>query len=179
MIGTGKGTHVSVFGCLMKGDYDDELNWPFTADVVVDILNWRGDNNHHRVVLPFNAEDSEDDEDDACARVYDDNEVALSGRMPILKVIEISTLMSSSSPDPQYLSEDCMCIRVHDVVIYNTQLLNKTPSWWHKPSVWQPEFTITGVSKHMKYNTEYISPPFYTHENGYKLRLEVHPNGRW
>ena len=48
--GAGKGTHVSMFGYLLKGDYDDELNWLFTADVVVDILNWRGDNNHHRVV---------------------------------------------------------------------------------------------------------------------------------
>ena len=168
---TGKGTHVFMFGYLMKGDYDDELNWPFTADVVVDILNWRGDNNHHRVVLPFNDVSS----DDARARVYDDNKVASGNGHP--KAIEISTLMSSSSSNPQYLSEDCMCIRVHDVVIYNTQLLNKTPSWWHKPSVWQPEFTITGVSKHMKYDTPYISPPFYTHENGYKLRLSIYSNG--
>ena len=171
-IGTSKGTRVSMFGYLMKGDYDDELNWPFTADVVVDILNWRGDNNHHRVVLPFNEGSSED----ARARVYDDNKVA-SGRCNS-KAIEISTLMCSSSSDPQYLSEDCMCIRVHDVVIYNTQLLSKTPSWWHKPSVWQPEFTITGVNKHIKYNTKYISTPFYTHENGYKLKLAVCPNGR-
>ena len=170
--GTGKGTHVSMFGCLMKGDYDDELNWPFTADVVVDILNWRGDNNHHRVVLiPFN----EVSPDDARARVYDDNKVAIG--YGTHKAIEISSIMSSSSSDPQYLSEDCVCIRIHDVVIYNTQLLSKTPSWWHKPSVWQPEFTITGVSKHMKYDTEYISPSFYTYENGYKLRLEVYPNG--
>ena len=47
--GTGKGTHVSIYGYLMKGDYDDELNWPFNADVVLDILNWKGDHNHHRV----------------------------------------------------------------------------------------------------------------------------------
>ena len=169
--GIGKGTHVSMFGNLMKGDYDDELNWPFTADMVVDILNWKGDNDHHRVVCEF-----KDSEDDACARVYDDNKVATSG-YGNSKTIEISTLMSSSSSDPQYLSEDCVCIRVHDVVIYNPQLLSKTPSWWHKPSVWQPEFTITGVSQHMKYDTPYISPPFYTHENGYKLRLSIYPNG--
>ena len=173
--GTGKGTHLSMIGYLMKGDYDDELNWPFTADVVVDILNWRRDHNHHRVVCEFN----EDSPDDARARVYDDNKVAPSGR-GTHKAIEISSLMSSSSSDPRYLSKDCMCIRVHDVVIYNTQLLNKTPSWWHKPSVWQPEFTITGVSKHMKYNTPYISTPFYTHKNGYKIDLSVKflPNGK-
>ena len=167
---TGKGTHVSMFGFLMKGDYDDELNWPFTADIVVDILNWKGDYNHHRVVLEFD----EDGTDDACARVYYDNKVAPSGYG---KTIEKSSLMPLSSSYPQYFLEDCMCIRIHDVVIYNTQLFNKTPSWWHKPSVWQQEFTITGVSQHMKYNTPYISTPFYTHKNGYKLRFEVLPNG--
>ena len=55
--GTGKGTHVSMFGYL---DYDDEFNWPFTADVVLDILNWRASNNHRRLVIKFN-EDSPDD----------------------------------------------------------------------------------------------------------------------
>ena len=108
--GVGKGTHVSIYGFLMKGDYDDELNWPFTADVVVDILNWRGDNNHHRVVLPFNERSA----DNACARVYD-NKVA-SGRGN-QKTIKISALMSSLSPDPQYFSEDCVCITIHDVVV--------------------------------------------------------------
>ena len=114
--GTGKGTHVSVFGYLMKGDYDDELNWPFTADVVVDILNWRGDYNHHRVVFEYN----EDTPDDARARVYNDDEVAPSG-YSINNAIEISTLMSSSSYDPQYLLEDCMCIRIHDAQLLNTR----------------------------------------------------------
>ena len=70
-----------------------------------------------------------------------------------------------------------MCIRTHEIVIYNTQLQNNIPSWRHKPSVWQSDFTITGVNQHIKYDTSYISPPFYTHENGYKVRLEVYPSG--
>ena len=94
--GTGKGTHVSILVYLMKGDYDDELNWPFTAEVVVDILNWKGDHNHYRAVFEFN----EDCPDEARARVNNFSNKALSGHGNP-KVIEISTLMSCSS-DPQY-----------------------------------------------------------------------------
>ena len=34
-----KGTHVSVFACLMKGDNDDSLFWPFTGTVTIELLN--------------------------------------------------------------------------------------------------------------------------------------------
>ena len=33
--GKGEGTHVSVFVCLMKGEFDDKLKWPFCGDVTV------------------------------------------------------------------------------------------------------------------------------------------------
>ena len=33
--GDGKGTHVSVFAWLMKGDNDDSLTWPFTGSVTI------------------------------------------------------------------------------------------------------------------------------------------------
>ena len=147
-----EGTSVYMFGYLIKGDYDDELNWPFTADVVIDILNWRGDYNHHRVVIKFKN----------AARVHDDNKVGLNSYG--------NATEKRTSSGTQYLSEDCMCIRIHDVI-------NAAPLWWHKSSVWQTEFKITGVSKHLKYNTSYISTPFYTHKKGYKMRLEVYPNG--
>ena len=174
--GTGKGTHVSMFGNLMKGDYDDELNWPFTADVVVDILNWKGDHNHHRVALQFN-------DTRYGARVYDADDLATVGGQGVSMAIKINTLLvNDSSSEKKYLSEDCMCIKIHDIVLYNrcTQLNSKTPyweGWWNRPSSSQREFTITGVSQHMKYDTAYFSPPFYTHKNGYKMRLEVYLNG--
>ena len=48
------GTHVAIHGFLMKGEYDDSLLWPFCADIVIDILNWRDDHSHHREILHFN-----------------------------------------------------------------------------------------------------------------------------
>ena len=41
-------THISIFACLMRGDYDNDLRWPFDGDIVVELLNWREDNHHYR-----------------------------------------------------------------------------------------------------------------------------------
>ncbi len=37
--GNGKGTHVSVYICLMRGDNDDNLKWPFKGTIEVSLLN--------------------------------------------------------------------------------------------------------------------------------------------
>ena len=42
----GKGTHVSVFAFLMRGEFDDHLKWPFQGHVTVVILNQLENNNH-------------------------------------------------------------------------------------------------------------------------------------
>ena len=49
---TTKGTCMSLHARLMKGEYDDTLAWPFSGDVVVEILNWREDKNQQEHVLP-------------------------------------------------------------------------------------------------------------------------------
>ena len=37
-VGRGRDSHVSVFATLMKGEYDDDLNWPFRGQVAVELL---------------------------------------------------------------------------------------------------------------------------------------------
>ena len=49
----GEGTHVSVYACLMKGDNDDSLTWPFTGTVTVELLNQLEDENHHKEAVTF------------------------------------------------------------------------------------------------------------------------------
>ena len=39
--GRGKGTHVSVFVCLMRGEFDDYLKWPFNGTVTVQLKRER------------------------------------------------------------------------------------------------------------------------------------------
>ena len=40
--GSGKGTHVSLFFVVMKGEYDDALQWPFTYTVTFKLINLAG-----------------------------------------------------------------------------------------------------------------------------------------
>ena len=167
------GTHVAIHGFLMKGEYDDSLSWPFCADIIIDILNWRGDYSHHREILHFSNHSCAD----VCARVYD-------GLAPIGRgnneVIPLSMLFPKYPLSTKYLEDDCMCIRVYDVALYNTSLLNKTPRWQtsrNTSSSWPIEVTVTEFHMRKMYDSVYFSPPFYTHKNGYKMRLEVYPNG--
>ena len=51
--GEGKGTHVSVYACLMKGDNDDSLTWPFTGSVTTELLNQLEDKNHYEKIYLF------------------------------------------------------------------------------------------------------------------------------
>ncbi len=44
--GSGKGTHLSLFVYLMKGEYDQELQWPINANITIQLLNWSSDSNH-------------------------------------------------------------------------------------------------------------------------------------
>jgi hypothetical protein len=45
--GDGKGTHISVYAFLMKGENDDYLPWPFTGTVTIKLLNQLEDKNHY------------------------------------------------------------------------------------------------------------------------------------
>ena len=42
----GKGTHITITVYLMKGENDNQLQWPFELDVTFGILNWKRDDNH-------------------------------------------------------------------------------------------------------------------------------------
>ena len=46
-IGDGEGTQVTVAACLMKGDNDDSLTWPFTGIVTIELLNQLENKNYH------------------------------------------------------------------------------------------------------------------------------------
>ena len=49
----GKGTHVSVFAYLMRGEFDDHLKWPFRGHVTVAILNQLEVSNHTTHTITF------------------------------------------------------------------------------------------------------------------------------
>ncbi len=50
---SGAGTHLSLYVCLMKGDNDDNLSWPFNNNFTVQLLNWPSDNGHKERTIRF------------------------------------------------------------------------------------------------------------------------------
>ena len=49
----GKGTHLSLSLCLMKGPHDDQLLWPLRGKFEVKLLNQISDSHHHFMTMTF------------------------------------------------------------------------------------------------------------------------------
>ena len=58
--GGGAGTHVSVFCAVKKGQYDDELKWPFNGKVIYTLLNQLHDEKHHTAYSDFKNQELND-----------------------------------------------------------------------------------------------------------------------
>ena len=101
----GEDTHIAVFAYVMRGENDDNLTWPFTGVVTVELLNQLADKEHHQQVITY----PEDKDDEANRRVVD-AERAPSGRgRP--KLIS-HTDLSCKSITRQFLKDDCLYFRV-------------------------------------------------------------------
>ena len=46
-------TQVSVYVCLMRGEHDDQLKWPFRGDITVQLLNQRRGQEHVEHTITF------------------------------------------------------------------------------------------------------------------------------
>ena len=171
----GKGSQVAIYASLMKGDYDNNLQWPFEGDIAVEILNWREDNHHYRGTIDLNRHN---DADGSITSRVTKREYA-SKIWGIIHFISHSSLLYNPDTNTEYLQDDCICLRVVDVAVYSTPLLSKTPSWQDPHTATQSvcDFTMTEFTKRKHFNNVYYSPPFYSHPHGYKLCLRVDANG--
>ena len=152
--------YIGVYVHLMKGPNDDQLIWPFCGDVVVELVNWIGDNDHHRYVIKLSSEVVTNN---VCDRVLVGDRNAGRGTHQFIQHSEIET---------EFLHDDCLYFRVKEVVVYSTELCLKHPAWQDSLSTFF-QFTVTTISKRKKHNTTFYSPAFHSHNEGYKLRLEV------
>ena len=105
---TGKGTHVSVYALLGKGDYDDSLKWPFVGDITITLLNQLEDDNHCEMTVPVTS---------GC------NMRAGNGRGFPMFILH-SSLGHDPYADTQYLKDDTLYFRVSVSV-------PKYKSWLH------------------------------------------------
>ncbi len=51
--GTGKGTHMSVFLSLLRGEFDEHLKWPFRASITVRLENQDDEETHYEEVIKY------------------------------------------------------------------------------------------------------------------------------
>ena len=72
--GDGSGSHLSVYAQLMRGEYDNELEWPFEGDIRVELQNWRADKNHHLRTIGYNRYTDPDGTCSTCSSCVTDQE---------------------------------------------------------------------------------------------------------
>lgn len=54
----GKGSHVSVFAAILKGEYDADLKWPFRGTVKLEVYDWTKEEWSYGTVVAFTEGDS-------------------------------------------------------------------------------------------------------------------------
>ncbi len=105
----GRGTHISVEMCLMKGENDDYLTWPFTGTVTFELLNQLKDRGHHKgtFTFPQNHPASQRVVDDEIAEVGFGIDQFIGNTETELGLVEY--LLSANS---EFLRNDTLIFRV-------------------------------------------------------------------
>ena len=101
----GKGTHVSLYVFLMRGDNDDNLKWPFKGTIKVSLLNQLEDGQHFTRKLW-----SPDNPKMACDRVTESG--GAGSNWGFRQLISHQDLGYNSKKKVQYLKDDTLFFRV-------------------------------------------------------------------
>jgi len=104
--GNERGTHVSLFTHIMKGEFDDQLSWPFEGKITVELLNQNAERDHHMHEFTY------------------DKDCKHGHRVTIgeknyglgLDIISHSELDQDSDSAVQYLKDDCLKFRLYCTV---------------------------------------------------------------
>ena len=99
--GPSKGTHVDVYMCLMKGANDNNLHFPMTGVFTIQVMNWKGDNQHFEQSIQF------DDNTPVKHR-----ERVVTGERANGWGTQLMSHNELTSSNKQYLHEDKMCFKI-------------------------------------------------------------------
>ena len=173
---TCKGTHVSVFGCLVKGKFDDYLKWPFRGDITIQLINHLQDE-HHTQVVEFSKANSS-----STSRVATEEYGAAWGHS---NFISHSNLHHTPAKNRQFLKDDCLHFRVTRVSNIDTNLIIQLEKQClaieSRVCVPPIQFTMKEFECHKRERqnrtAEWLSPSFYTHPQGYRMCLGVFADG--
>ena len=131
--GSGKDTHLSVSVCLMKGEYDETLNWPLNSEITIQLLNWREDKGHVETIIDHYNLPMEDR-----TRVMDGERA--QNTQTEEQFIPNSSLLHNANSNTEYLHNDTLCFRVSKVIIHTGNktyciLYNITYMYTYRPFV--------------------------------------------
>ena len=111
--GVAAGTHVSVYVYLMKGQYDDGLPWPFTANIMLQIVNQSGDQYHLNTDIPFYCDAAADVSQKPNPPAPDRSG---AGGSPFCEFMPHNAVESTSS-NKQYIKSNCLKLRLSKIVM--------------------------------------------------------------
>ena len=111
--GDGKGTHVSVYVRLMRGEYDDDLLWPFRGSIVFQLCNCRADTEH--LNCTFNVDDRADS--NVTGQLTKGERAPSAWGMP--KFVPQTALCYNASKNTEFLVNDSLKFRVTAVKLTN------------------------------------------------------------
>lgn len=114
--GRGKGneSYVTVYVCLMRGEYDNHLKWPLLAEITVQLCNQLTDRYHATGVIRFT-----DKTPSWFSSRVEMGERAIEG-WGLQRFIAHDELGYNSVKNRQYLKDDKMCFRITKVQLTTT-----------------------------------------------------------
>ena len=170
--GDGEDTHVSVFPELLEGRYDDQLHWPFLGTTTYELLNQLADDKHHSTVAVFDASHG--------------MQVGIINGYQ--KFVPHSSLSHDPATNTQYLLDDTLYFRVsvkvdnHKPWLVCTDKINMDSTRTIKDNKTLKDgepmvFKMTGYNARKTTDNVFNSDSFYTSPGGYKMYIQVVPNG--
>ena len=115
--GRGTGTHLSVAVNLMRGEYDDDLFWPFRGEITFQLLNRRTDEGHVEDTVHF-----DDSASDSIAGRVTEGERASAG-WGKYKFIPHSALHYDKVWNTEYLKKDSLEFQITRVEVTEQPLV--------------------------------------------------------
>ena len=109
-VGDGEHTHVTVSTCLMRGEFDSQLKWPFRGTVTIRLVNQLEDKEHHEKISSYRSASER-----GAAQVTDKERSSGWGKTQFIRHTELSI---DQAKNWHYLKDDCLVFRV--VSINNT-----------------------------------------------------------
>ena len=121
--GDGKGTHISVYVYRMRGENDDQLEWPFRGQVTFELLNQLEDSAHVARTVPFDFQVS----NEFNSRVVKGERSGqgwgfnrLLSHDQLLFPSPSSTAQTAGGHNIAYLKDDCLFFRVTEITVFES-----------------------------------------------------------